>query len=51
MKLMDYFTNDIFFNKEVKLLICEKLNSDELIEASGSIAPGLAMANRPLTHQ
>ena len=45
----DYCTNDIFFNKDVKLLICEKLNSDELMEASGSIAPGLAMANGPLS--
>ena len=33
----------------MKLLICEKLNSDELMEASGSIAPGLAMANGPLS--
>ena len=34
-----YCTNDMFFKRDVKLLICEKLNSDASIEASGSILP------------
>ena len=41
---------------DVKLLICEKLNSEELMEPSRSIVPGLAMAeghslNNPLKPQ
>ena len=43
-----YCTNDMFFKRDVKLLICEKLNSDPSIEASGSILPAMAMTRRPL---
>ena len=48
---MEYCTKDIFFNMDVKLLICEKLNSEELMDPSMSIAPGLAMAKGPLTQR
>ena len=41
---MGYCTKDIFFNMDVKLLIWEKLNSDEFMDPSRSIVPGLAMA-------
>ena len=37
MKGCFYCTNDMFFKRDVKLLICEKLNSDASTEASGSI--------------